>query len=203
VSSLPFAASLNVSKESIALGWCVCAWIHRGGGMERCGELNGFGRLPAFVCRGFILGRRGVPCGTRGARVWEEEEAAGDAVRVYGAYLPVLVILPVLLRRPRSCVFVRGLLALRDERAAAERHGRDSARGRRIRPRWVGRWVTCEASAWPHARALAGLKTRLLRGTDRGPRRGSMDPRSVRSFASVRGSPSVEVAFYSPTEINE
>ena len=94
--------------------------------MERCGELNGFGR-PAFVCRGFILGRWGVPCGTRGARVGEEEEAAGDAVRVYGAYLPVLVILPVLLRRPRSGVFVRGLLALRDERAAAERHGRDSA----------------------------------------------------------------------------
>ena len=57
--------------------------------------------------------------------------------------------------------------------------------------------MTCEASAWPHARALAGLKTRLLRGTNRGPRRGSMDPRSVRSFASVRGSPSVEVAFYS------
>ena len=44
MSSLPFAASLNVSKESIALGWCVCAWVHRGGGMERCGELNGFGR---------------------------------------------------------------------------------------------------------------------------------------------------------------
>ena len=63
--------------------------------------------------------------------------------------------------------------------------------------------MTCEASAWPHARALAGLKTRLLRGTDRGPRRGSMDPRSARSFASVRGSPSVEVALHSPTEINE
>ena len=75
MSSLPSAASLNVSKESIALGWCVCAWIHRGGGMERCGELNGIGR-PAFVCRGFILGRWGVPCGTRGARVGEEEEAA-------------------------------------------------------------------------------------------------------------------------------
>ena len=131
----------------------------------------------------------------RGGRGFGRRRKRRRAVRVYGAYLPVLVILPVLLRRPRSCVFVRGLLALRDERAAAERHGRDSARGRRIRPRWVGRWVTCEASAWPHARALAGLKTRLLRGTNRGPRRGSMDPRSVRSFASVRGSPSVEVLF--------
>ena len=30
-----------------------------------------------------------------------------------------------------------------------------------------------------------------------------MDPRSVRSFASVRGSPSVEVAFSFPTEINK
>ena len=69
--------------------------------------------------------------GTRArARGWPVAGGARrGAVSFVGAHLPVLVVLPVLLRRPGAGQLGMLLLALRRQRAAGERH-RDSARGR-------------------------------------------------------------------------
>ena len=70
---------------------------------------------------------RGTRARARGSFVAGGARRGG--VSFVGAHLPVLVVLPVLLRRPGAGQLGMLLVALRRQRAAGERH-RDSARGR-------------------------------------------------------------------------
>ena len=84
---------------------------------SRSHKINFFSKV---WCEGTRARARGWPVAGVARR------GAGSFV---GAHLPVLVVLPVLLRRPGAGQLGMLLVALRRQRAAGERH-RDSARGR-------------------------------------------------------------------------